>query len=90
MTRREWLSATAAVIAVRGASPKTPNFVLITCSDMGCADIEPYRPGVGYTAHLSRKRSGAEIGSLTRPANSTIWRPASAKLRTSRLSARIS
>ena len=53
MTRREWLSAASAV-AVRAASPKTPNFVLITCDDMGYADIEPYRPEVGYTPHLAR------------------------------------
>ena len=55
MTRREWLSATAtAAVAVRAAGPKPPNFVLITCDDMGYADIEPYRPEVAYTPHLAR------------------------------------
>lgn len=53
MTRREWLSAASAV-AVRAANPKPPNFVLITCDDMGYADLEPYRPEVGYTPHLAR------------------------------------
>jgi arylsulfatase A-like enzyme len=31
-----------------------PNFVLITCDDMGYADIEPYRADVEYTPHLAR------------------------------------
>jgi len=54
MTRREWLSATTGAMAVRAASPSAPNFVLITCDDMGYADIEPYRPAIGYTPHLAR------------------------------------
>jgi arylsulfatase A-like enzyme len=33
---------------------RPPNFVLITCDDLGYSDIEPYRASVSYTPHLAR------------------------------------
>ncbi|MBM3794650.1 MAG: hypothetical protein FJW31_11395 [Acidobacteria bacterium] len=36
------------------AAAKPPNFVPITCDDMGYAGIEPYRTGITYTPHLQR------------------------------------
>lgn len=51
MTRRAAMGTIAASLS---AATKKPNFVLITCDDMGYADIEPYRLGVNYTPHLAR------------------------------------
>ncbi len=51
LTRRTFLGSLAAVASA--ATPK-PNFVLITCDDMGYADIAPYRAAVDYTPHLAR------------------------------------
>ncbi|MBM3786777.1 MAG: arylsulfatase [Acidobacteria bacterium] len=52
MTRREWLAAAA--VSAAPAQSKLPNFVLITCDDMGYADIEPYDASISYTPNLAR------------------------------------
>lgn len=51
-TRRHALSALAAAPAW-GAEEK-PNFILITCDDMGYADIGPFNDQVKYTPQLDR------------------------------------
>lgn len=51
LTRRLFLSSAAAAAQSRS---RVPNFVLITCDDMGYADIEPYRAEVNYTPNLAR------------------------------------
>lgn len=58
MTRR-------ALLAAAFAPARTPNFILITCDDLGYADIGPYRAGIGYTAHLDRMaREGVKFTSF--------------------------
>ncbi|MBL8231262.1 MAG: sulfatase-like hydrolase/transferase, partial [Bryobacterales bacterium] len=53
LSRRELLLSSLAAPAI--AAPKrSPNFILITCDDMGYADIQPYRAEVGYTPNLAR------------------------------------
>jgi arylsulfatase A-like enzyme len=53
LTRRELLLSSLAAPAIVAAQ-RPPNFVLITCDDMGYADIQPYRREVDYTPHLAR------------------------------------
>jgi arylsulfatase A len=48
------LSAAALPVAAQAQGGWPPNFVLITCDDMGYADIEPYRKEVDYTPNLAR------------------------------------
>lgn len=52
-TRRELLALLGAA-ATAPAATRPPNFVLITCDDLGYADIEPYRAGLTDTPHLAR------------------------------------
>jgi len=52
LTRREAMAAFAG--AASAASGRPPNFILITCDDLGYADIKPYRADVGYTPNLDR------------------------------------
>lgn len=52
-TRRQSLFSLLAATAAPAATPR-PNFVLITCDDMGYADIEPYRHEINYTPNLTR------------------------------------
>ena len=53
LTRRELLLSSLAAPAI-AAAKRSPNFILITCDDMGYADIQPYRPEVSYTPNLAR------------------------------------
>jgi len=56
VTRRQALGTilgASAATAQMGTAPP-PNFVLITCDDMGYADIEPYRKEVKHTPELAR------------------------------------
>lgn len=51
-TRRQVFALLGAAAAPAAAA--LPNFILITCDDLGYADIEPYRAGVSYTPNLMR------------------------------------
>jgi arylsulfatase A-like enzyme len=51
VTRRRLLGAALAAPAL---AQRPPNFVVITCDDMGYADIEPYWSGIDYTPNLQR------------------------------------
>ena len=60
LSRRAFLGSFAASLA---GAERRPNFVVITCDDMGYADIEPYRAEIGYTPHLARMaREGLHVG----------------------------
>lgn len=62
-TRRELLAGLAT--PALAAAEQRPNFILITCDDMGYADIEPYRKEVGYTPNLARMaREGMKFTSF--------------------------
>lgn len=52
MTRRQWLAAAGSAVAL--SQSRKPNFVVITCDDMGYADIEPYDSSIPYTPNLAR------------------------------------
>ncbi|MCS7026200.1 MAG: sulfatase-like hydrolase/transferase [Bryobacteraceae bacterium] len=63
-SRRKLLANLLAVPAVH-ATKRTPNFILITCDDLGYADIQPYRREVSYTPHLERMaRQGTRFTSF--------------------------
>lgn len=51
-TRREALATLAA--SASAAPARSPNFILITCDDLGYADIKPYGADVDYTPNLDR------------------------------------
>jgi arylsulfatase A-like enzyme len=51
-TRRQALASFAGF--AMAAARRPPNFVLITCDDLGYADIHPYGTGIDYTPNLSR------------------------------------
>lgn len=65
LSRRRALTAlSAATLPAAAQSQRLPNFVLITCDDMGYADIEPYRAEIDYTPHLARMaREGMKFSS---------------------------
>jgi arylsulfatase A len=52
--RRALQFFTAATATDAAAAARSPNFVLITCDDLGYADIRPYRRDVEYTPNLDR------------------------------------
>ncbi len=59
MTRRTLLAGAVA------RQRRAPNFILITCDDLGYADIGPFNPGVRYTPALDRlAREGTRFTSF--------------------------
>jgi arylsulfatase A len=56
LSRRHALAAlaTAALPTASLAARPQPNFILITCDDLGYADIRPFNPAIRYTPHLDR------------------------------------